>query len=153
TTSPDANSDRPVVLGVVRGEEAAITARVPAKVTSILGPVGTRVARGQVVVTLDDHDLRLQTEQARQDAPAAAAQVARARTGRDLKKGEIEAQIRDAEAGLKKAEGQVDKAKLGLQASTTAADSDVAQAKAGVAAAQAQLQGAKRGARPEEIQR
>src|SRR5262245_59991823 len=75
TSATDPDADRPVVLGVVRGEEAGITARVPAKVTSILGPVGTRVARGQVAVTLDDHDVRLQAEQARQDATAAAAQV------------------------------------------------------------------------------
>lgn len=150
---PDQELDRPVVLGEVKGDEASITARVPAKVLSISGQVGTRVARGQVVVTLDDRDVKLQADQARQDANAAAFQVVKARAGRDLKLGEIEAQIQEAQAGVTKAEGQLAKAKDGLQATMTAADSDIAQAKAGVAAAQAQLQAARKGARPEDIAR
>jgi multidrug resistance efflux pump len=138
------------VIGTLRGEEASIAAKIAAKVLSTAGPVGTRVAKGQVVVTLDDHDLQQQAAQARETAASAAANLDKARDGRKLKAGEVEVKIREAEEGVRLASIELEKARIGARSATEQGRAEVAQAQSGLDAARAALAAARRGARPEE---
>jgi multidrug resistance efflux pump len=138
------------IIGTVRGEEASVASRVAAKVLVIDASVGKHVNKGDVLIVLDDKDIRTQAQQARDQAAAATAALSKAETGRDLEAGDIQAKIAQAEQGRKSARIKLEQAEGGVTAATAQGTEEVATARAGVQAAQAQLDSALRGARPEE---
>jgi multidrug resistance efflux pump len=141
------------VVGTLQGEVANIAARIPAKVVSVAGEVGTRVAAGQVVAVLDDQDLQRQASQAREAAAAAAANLAKAKKGRDLKEKELQGRLGETRQGVQQAELNLDKARAGETAARKVGQGDVDRAKAALTRAQAALRQARAGARPEEIRK
>ncbi|UCH33642.1 MAG: efflux RND transporter periplasmic adaptor subunit [Armatimonadota bacterium] len=106
--------------------KAALASKIPGKVVAVTVDEGERVAEGQVVVRLDDSDVRAQVAQAR--AAVEAAEAAR---------GMAQAQLDLALAGARPQERQQ-------------AQANVAQARAALEAARAGLEALRKGAREQE---
>lgn len=121
TAVPAGAGEAPVFAGDVRAQvESRLGFRVGGKILKRQAEVGQRVAAGQVLAQLDPQDLRLA-------ADAARAQVASARTSRDLAAADFqryaalkaqnfisaaelerrEAQVRSAQAALDQAQAQL----------------------------------------------
>jgi len=111
---------------VAPDHKAALASKIPGKVVAVTVREGDRVAAGQVVVRLDDSDIRAQVSQAR--AAVRAAEAAR---------GMAQARLDLALAGARPQERQQ-------------AQQNVAQAQAGLSAAQQALQALRKGAREQE---
>lgn len=115
-----------VTGSVVPDHKAALASKIPGKVVAVTVEAGDPVVAGQVVVRLDDSDIRAQVSQAR--AAVQAAQAAR---------GMAQARLDLALAGARPQERRQ-------------AEENVAQARAAVSAAEQALQALRKGAREQE---
>jgi len=115
-----------VTGSVVPDHKAALTSKIPGKVVAVTVQEGEPVVAGQVVVRLDDSDIRAQVSQAR--AAVQAAEAAR---------GMAQARLDLALAGARPQERRQ-------------AEENVAQARAAVSAAEQGLQALRKGAREQE---
>jgi RND family efflux transporter MFP subunit len=115
-----------VTGNVVPDHKAALASKIPGKVIAVTVAEGDPVARGQVVVRLDDSDIRAQVAQAQAAVQAAEASRGMAQARLDL-----------ALAGARPQERKQ-------------AEQNVEQAKAAVSAAQQGLQALRKGAREQE---
>jgi len=103
------------------------------QVKEVLAEVGDQVQAGQPLARLDDHDLRLQVEQAEADLKTAQAKLQAAEHGEATPQ-----DIATAQINLKAAEAQFQKTRTG---NTTAAD--LREAQANLQAAQARFEALK----------
>jgi len=115
------------VTGTIEPDQkAALASKIPGKVDAVLVREGDRVRAGQVLVRLDDSDVRAQVAQA-------------------------EAAVRAADAARGMAQSRLDLALAGARPQERRqAEQNVAQAKAALSAAQAGLSALRKGARAQE---
>lgn len=132
------------------GGEATLSPRVGGRVAAVFVREGQPVRRGQVLLRLEDADLRRHVEQARAGVAAARAQLEKALTGERLRRDAVETRIREARAGVEQARLAAEKADAGIGLQTRASQADVERAQAGVDAAKSALAQARRGVRPEQ---
>ncbi len=144
--------DRTVRLGGVlkSGMQASLSPKQGGRVLSVPVRVGQQVSRGQLLVQLDDSDMRRQAEQAAAGARAARANLEKAREGLRLKQVDVDRRVNAARRGVEQAKLQVERAEAGIKVQQRASNADVDRAQAGLDAARAALAQAKRGARPEQ---
>ncbi|HEY4221382.1 MAG TPA: HlyD family secretion protein [Myxococcota bacterium] len=112
----------------IEGRIVSVAARVPGSVTKVLVQDNQLVHAGDVLVQLDDAELKARLEVASADAESAAAQLAAAQAQYGLTE-------RSAWAGLKQAQGGLAQASSTLDSSKAGVD----QARADVVAAEARL--------------
>lgn len=115
-------------VGSVRPRsEATVEAQVPGRVLRVDARAGQTVARGQVLVVLEDRQLQAKMEQARQGLAAAKANLDRAQAEYQRVQGfakaeaatpqnleQAKAAFLAAQAGMRGAEKQVEEAQVGL---------------------------------------
>src|SRR5688500_13019504 len=68
-TTRDTDPNRLAAAGMLEGDQVTVAAEVPGRVTQVLVERGDYVERGQVMVRLDDADLRLRFRQAPAGGP------------------------------------------------------------------------------------
>lgn len=130
---------RPLTLsGVVRAErQAAITAKVPSRITGVAVREGDRVTAGQTLVRLDVGGAAAQVTGAQAGIQAVEAQYRKAVEGKRARAIELDAQIAQAAAGLKTAQAKREQARLGGRLTGMGAVSDRERADAAVRQAEA----------------
>ncbi len=117
--------------GRIEGYETDLGAKIPGRVEFVAVREGDRVTRGQLIVRLDDAELKAQLAGAKARVTAAQQAVEQARLGISV----IETQIKEAQLNLQQAQGDT-------QGKVSQAQSAVAAAEAQLSEAQAQLQSA-----------
>jgi multidrug resistance efflux pump len=131
--SQQAEAGGMVVTGVVTAEhQAALSVRMPARIVAVLAAENQAVKKGQVLIQLDDSDLRAQLESARSAVRAAKSQEAKAAVGRSAQMQKADADILAADGTLQEATHKLKLAQTGLDAaiSENAADLKTAQSAA-----------------------
>jgi HlyD family secretion protein len=128
------------VTGTIEAREVDLSPKAAARITAIRVEEGSQVRRGDLVVQLDDAELR--AEIARLEA---AVDVARAQL-RDLLAGARKEELNEARAQVARAESQL----ADLQAG--ARPEEIQGARQAVAQAEARLRDLEAGARPQEIE-
>jgi len=146
--------------------QVTLAPQIPGKVVEVVGDEGNRVSAGQVLVRLDDSDLRVQVAQAQAAVQAAQAARGLAQSRLDLalagarpqERVQAEQVVRQAKAGLDNADAELKRAQdLFDQGAVSAQQLDMARTQQKVAqsqyrSAQEQLSLVREGARPEDIQ-
>ena len=125
-TTANLNSRLEITGSIEPDHKVALASQIPGKVVAVTVDAGDRVAQGQVLIRLDDSDIRAQVSQAR--AAVQAAEAAR---------GMAQARLELALAGARPQERRQ-------------AEANAAQAQAAVGAAEAVLEALRKGARPQE---
>lgn len=130
-------------LGTIRPkQETAIIADVPGRVRQLHVEIGDWVEAGDLVVSLDDQELRIQADQAEAALKAAQANLARLKAGaRPAEIEQVEAQVRQARANFEQAEIQFERVQA-LYETGAATRADLDQVETGFEVAQAALQAA-----------
>ena len=98
----------------VKADMAEVAPEVAGRVRRVAVHDGERVRAGQVLVEIEDADLREREKQARAGVAAAEGQVLRGQAGLNQTRGRVAAGRRAAEAGSAAARQQVTKAQAGL---------------------------------------
>ncbi len=155
------------VTGTVEPDRKVMLAsQIPGKVAAVTADEGDRVSAGQVLVRLDDSDLRVQVAQAQAAVQAAQAAQGLAQSRLDLalagarpqERVQVEQAVRQAKAGLDNAEAELKRSQdLFDRGAISAQQLDLARTQEKVAqsqyrSAQEQLSLVREGARPEDIQ-
>ncbi len=140
------------VPGTVRPvREARLAAKLMSKVLRVTVNEGDRVRRGQLLIKLDDADLRAQVAQASAGLQAAQAGHDQAETALDMQRVTSSAEVEQARAALRMAQAGLAKAKQGPRPEQVdQAREAVVQAEAGLMAAEAQLDMVREGARKQQ---
>ncbi len=151
TTQPDASPNLTVVpvdpksqaetvsaIGIVRSDAfAAVSARVPGRVTAILVHEGDAVAAGQMLARLDVADYKAQLAGAAAGVQAARAVWRKAIDGKRARAAEMDSAVLQAQSGLEMARLKVKQAEIGVPLGSEAARSDAQRAVQGVVQAEA----------------
>jgi RND family efflux transporter MFP subunit len=153
------------VTGTLKTDE---TVTLSTKATGLVRRVtvkeGDRVRRGQLLIEIDDRDLRAQRDRAAAAIQAAAAQAESARaavraaearlqqakTGRDIKNVAADSQYRTAEQALAAARTRLSQAKSLAGIAATESDTRVSSARAALQSAKERLKTLRDGARKQE---
>ncbi len=121
------------VTGVLRADrKAAISAKMPSRVSAILVRDGESVRAGQPLVRLDLGDTTAQADSAKAGVEAAMAQYRKALDGKRARAVEMDSQISQAEGGLRTALAKQRQAELSIRLSDSSATSDAERAQAAV---------------------
>jgi HlyD family secretion protein len=158
--------DEPIrVTGTLRTDESVVlSTKATGLVKAVNAKEGDRVRRGQLLIVIDDSDLRAQRARAvaavrsaqaqvhEGDAAVRAAQakVAQARTSRGIKDVAAETDHRRAVQALSVAQNRLSQAKSMAGIAGTEAESRVASAKASLQASRERLKALQEGARKQE---
>jgi RND family efflux transporter MFP subunit len=146
TAKLETPADQVTLAGTVQaGSQAAVGAKVPARITAILVREGERVVAGQPLARLDLGDLDAQIAAAEAGLRGAQALARKAEDGRLARRSELDAQVAQAEASLALARSKLTQAELGQKLTRSAAVSDRERARSGVAMAKAALEQAEIG--------
>lgn len=141
-------------VGTVRSRSRVeVAAQVVARIVEIRVDAGDVAAKGDILVRLDDRELRARADQARQ--ARAAAEAARDRTLQAKARGD--ALLAQAKARLERVQSlhkggaATDQEIEDVEASFLEAEAGVADAAAAIVAAEAQIQGARNGVTEAEV--
>src|SRR5262249_4481729 len=107
--------------GRIEGDDAAVAAKIPARIREITVREGDQVKAGQVIAVLDDEQVKARVDQAQSNVEQAEARLNRARH----------------EVAVLQA--QLEQSRLGVNQARVDAEGRVSQAQAQVAAAEASL--------------
>jgi len=140
------------VPGTVKAvRQANISAKIMAKVDRVTVDEGDRVDRGDLLVKLDDSDLRAQVSQASAGLQASRAGRKQAETALEMQRVASDAEVQQARAALQMAEANLAKVRQGpRREQREQAAQALEQAKSAQAAAQAQLDLVREGARQQQ---
>jgi HlyD family secretion protein len=139
------------VTGTLKSDEVvALSTKAAGMVRQVLVKEGDRVRQGQLLVQIDDRELRAQRAKAAAAADSAAARLKQARTSRGVKNAAVEADYRRAVQGLTAAQTRLSQARSLARISATEVEANVASARANLQAARQQLQVRQEGARRQE---
>jgi multidrug resistance efflux pump len=126
------------LTGIVKAErQAAVSAKVPARITAVPVRQGDRVSAGQVLIRLDDRDVKSQAGSALAALEGAIAHLNKAIAGKRVRKTEMEGKVSEAKAGLVAALSKLHQAELGLLLTNSSALSDAERADSAVRQAEA----------------
>lgn len=130
--------------GVVRGKTVNIAPRIVARVEAIPVREGQSVRSGEILLKLDDRDLRAGLSEAEAALQAARAGVRQAEAALVLTRQQVEAREAQAEALLKAAQAQLQQVLSGARPQEVAqAQQQVEQARANLTAAEGTLRRAR----------
>jgi len=130
---------------------AEIAPKVMARVQQVYVNEGDRVRRGQVLVRLDDADLRAAVEQAEAGLKQARAHYEQAKVALDIERTRTKTDVGQARQAVAAAKAQLDKVRTGPRPQQLKqAEEAVRIAKAGLAQAQEQLDLVKEGFRRQQ---
>ena len=102
------------VPGTVRAvRQASVASKIMAKVARVTVDEGDRVERGQLLVRLDDSDLRAQVSQASAGLEASRAGRKQAETALEMQRVASDAEVEQARAALQMAEANLAKVRQG----------------------------------------
>ncbi len=131
--------------------QAHIAPKIMSKVVRVTVNEGDRVTRGQLLVKLDDSDLRARVSQASAGVDASRAGRAQAETALQMQRVASGAEVEQARAALQMAEANLAKVRQGPRPEQRdQAVQGLAQAQAALSAAQAQLDLVREGARAQQ---
>lgn len=144
--------DHPIrVTGTLKADEVvALSTKATGLVRQVLAKEGDRVRRGQLLVQIDDRELRAQRAKAAAAVEAAAARVKQAHTSRGVKDAAVEADHRRAGQALSAARTRLSQARALARISATEVDSNVESARANLQSAREQLKLRQEGSRRQE---
>ncbi len=126
------NPGGPLLTGVVTAEhQASLTARMPARITAVLVTENQPVHKGQLLVQLDDSDMRSQLLSARAAVRAAKSQEAKAAAGKDGLLLKADADILTATGTLTEARHKQAQAETGVLAAVAENSADLKAAESG----------------------
>lgn len=118
-------------------DRVALSAKIPGRVAQVMVREGDRVARGQVVVVLDQQDMQSNLQTARGGLETAVARLSQAKTSETVTKIQTESAIQQAKAQLKAAQARLKVAKNPARSQEKmVAENAVASAKANLDAAE-----------------
>jgi RND family efflux transporter MFP subunit len=159
--------DEPVrVTGTLRTDEnVVLSTKATGLVKQVLVKEGDPVRRGQLLVIVDDQDLKAQRDRAvaavrvaqsslneeQAKVHSAQAKLQQAKTSQGIKNAGADADYRRAEQALAAAKTRLSQAKSLAGITSTEADNRVASAKANVQAARERLKALQEGARKQEV--
>ncbi|HLW47099.1 MAG TPA: efflux RND transporter periplasmic adaptor subunit [bacterium] len=128
--------------GSIEATQVDIAPKISARVVSLAVKEGDTVHAGQVLVRLDDRDLRAQEDQARAAVTAAEAKVTQAASAIETQQQTTDTQVAQARAALAVAQTRVPQAQTTVTLQGQTVEQSVAQAQAQLSAARAQAAGA-----------
>lgn len=131
--------------------EARVGAKIMSKVARVTVNEGDRVSRGELLIKLDDSDLRAQAAQAAAGVDAARAGRRQAQTALEMQRVASDAEVEQARAQLRIAQANLEKVTRGPRPEQRGQAAEaLAQAQAAHAAALAQLDLVREGARRQQ---
>ncbi len=123
--------------GVIKGKSVDIAAKIAARVRSIPVSEGQKVSAGEVLVALDDRDLRAGHREAEAALLAVRAGLRQAEAALELTRQQVGAREEQAEAQLRVAQAQLEQVLAGARPQEVAvAQQQVEQARAALAVAE-----------------
>jgi HlyD family secretion protein len=139
------------VTGSVKSDGVVeLSTKATGLVRQVLAREGDRVRAGQLLVQIDDAELRAQRDKARAALRSAEARLKQAGTSRDIKNAAVGADYRSAQQALETARTRLSQAKALAQISATEVESGVEGAQARLQAARERLKLIQDGARHQE---
>ena len=121
------------LLGSVQSEaQATLSVRLPGRITAVAAREGDAVRAGQILVSLDDTDVRGQIRQAEAGTLAAQSQVDRAEKGRAAQQVKADGEVQTALSTLQTAQGREKQAAAFVEAARNEQQTDVKLAQDGV---------------------
>ncbi len=138
-----ATADQLTGSGSIEATQVDIAPKISGRVVRLLVNEGDAVRAGQVLVRLDDRDLRAQVDQARATVVASEAKVTRAASAIQTQQLTTDTQVAQARAALAAAQTRVPQAQTTVTLQGQTVEQSVAQAQAQVGAAQAQAASAR----------
>lgn len=147
-----ARLEQPVrVTGTLKSDEVvAVSTKATGLVRQVTVKEGDRVRAGQLLVEIDDRELRAQRDRAVAAQRSAEARLEQARTSSDIKNAAAKADYQRAQQQLATAKTRLSQAKQLAQIMDVEVDTRVATAEAGVKAAKERLKVLQEGARRQE---
>ena len=129
--------------GSIEATQVDVAPKISARITQLVVKEGDAVHAGQVLVRLDDRDLRAQVDQAHASVVAAQAKVVQAAQAVETQQRTTDTQVAQARAALAAAQTRVPQAQTNLSMQGQTVEHAVTQARAQVSAAQAQAASAR----------
>lgn len=129
--------------GSIEATQVDIAPKIAGRVVRLLVNEGDTVRAGQVLVRLDDRDLRAQVDQARSAVTADEARVSQAASAIQTQQQMTDTQVAQARAALAVAQTRVPQAQTTVTLQGQTVEQAVAQAQAQLSAAQAQATSAR----------
>jgi membrane fusion protein YbhG len=124
--------------GSIEATQVDIAPKITGRVVRLAVNEGDTARAGQVLVRLDDRDLRAQVDQARASVAAAQAKVTQAEAAIQTQQQMTDTQVAQARAALAAAQTRVPQAQTTVTLQGQTVEQSVAQAQAQLSAAQAQ---------------
>lgn len=132
------------VTGALKsGQNVDLSPKVSGRVETVTVQEGARVRRGQLLVAIEDEDLRAQVAQARAGLSTAQVRLRQQQVGLPARVAEINTAIERARTSLDSARARYQQARLQEPAKVQEVAAEVEQAQAGLETAQAQYTQAK----------
>ncbi len=129
---------------IVSPKQAAISARIPQRITEVLVHDGQSVDIGQSLVLLDESDFVSQESAANAALGTAKTQRERAKAGKEAQRVKADAEVKSARNGLSNAKFKLSLATLGRQAAEDDQRAELKAANASVAKAELALERSKK---------
>ncbi|MCW3096699.1 MAG: Multidrug resistance efflux pump [Chthonomonadaceae bacterium] len=125
------------LLGSVQSEaQSTLSVRMPGRIVAVATQEGAAVHAGQILISLDDTDVRGQIRQAEAGALAARTQVNHAEQGRAAQQVKADGEVQTARDALERAQRLEKQAAAGVEAARSQQQTDVKLAREGVKTAE-----------------
>lgn len=142
------------VTGTLKSDEVvALSSKATGLVRAVHAKEGDRVRAGQLLVAIDDRELRAQRDKALAEVRSAQARLQQAETSRGIKNTAVASDYRSAQQALETARTRLSQAKALAQISATEVEASVDSARAGLEAARERLKVLQDGSRRQDIAR
>jgi multidrug efflux pump subunit AcrA (membrane-fusion protein) len=147
-----ASLDQPIrVTGTLRTDETVtVSTKATGQVKLVSVREGDRVRRGQLLVVLDDSDIRAQRDRAVAALRSSQAKLAQAVTNRKIKNQGVQSDYRRAQQALAQAQSRLSQAKTLATITDTEAESRVTSARSNLQSARERLKSLQEGSRRQE---
>jgi RND family efflux transporter MFP subunit len=140
------------VTGTLRtDEDVRVGSRIPGRVTRVAVKEGDRVRPGQLLVALDDGDLRAQLARAQGASRAAQAKLDQLVHSREYRVTQLRKDLERAQSGVAAGQAKVAQAKSAASITETETETQVESARANVNASRERLKIVTDGARKQEL--
>lgn len=128
-----------VTGNLLSNQDINLSSKITGRVASVLVKEGDHVKRGQIVMTLDDKDLRAQVDQARAALLTAQAHLKQAQATYPSTVAQVNGVILQAQSALQQAKGKLRQAQLNEPNQTTTLQSQLKNAQEAVSVSQSRL--------------
>lgn len=129
-----------------------VTSKIAARVAAVEVKEGDRVKAGQLLIRLDEADLKAQLDQMQAQLKSAEERLAQAKAGESTRYTQADAQIEQAQANLQAAKVRVQQLETAARVSDASLKSAVARAQSNLQSSKDHLSVVREGARKQERQ-